>query len=147
MRMNSAPKNNYLIHLSNTHKALQAYLKTIYPELQVEYRMTKIHRIADLVDLENKIVYEIQCSPISKQEVIARNKAYKTLGFSVIWMLHDRLFNRKNPTDAEIYLKEKGCYYISMTEGGNVRIYKPQRQRFSLLEYYTRLRRMLYPKR
>lgn len=85
--------------------------------------MKKIGRVADLADLERRIVYEIQCSPIKEKEVIARIKAYNKLGFTVVWILHDYWFNKHILSDAEKYLRERGVYYSSMNEKGHGMVY------------------------
>ncbi|MCH9614554.1 MAG: hypothetical protein SP1CHLAM54_14850 [Chlamydiia bacterium] len=105
------------------HLVVQERLFKEYPNLQIEYPMKKIGRIADLVDLENRVVFEIQCSPIKKKEVIARNRAYKKLGFTVRWILHDHWFNKHVLGDAEDYLRERGLFYSSMNEKGHGGIY------------------------
>lgn len=108
------------------HLFVQQTLFEMRPNLKIEYPMKGINRIADLVDLEKKFVYEIQCSPIKKWEVKARNRAYKKLGFTVIWILHDWFYNKKVMSDAEEYLRIKGVYFTSINEKGKGLVYKQQ---------------------
>lgn len=120
-----------LIHLS-----VQQALFEARPNLRLEYPMPKINRVADLVDLEKKFVYEIQCSPIKKKEVKARNRAYKKLGFTVIWILHDGWFNKKWMSKGEAYMRMRGVYYTSIRENGKGLIYKQIEQVRKLHRYY-----------
>ena len=84
-----------------------------------------------------KIIFEIQYSPISLTEVQKRNYDYTSLGFQVIWIMHDRHYNQKILRPAELYLRKTLSLYTSITSfglgffydqleffHGNVRIYK-----------------------
>jgi competence protein CoiA len=76
-----------------------------------EVRFPKINRIADIAWNDYKIVFEVQCSPISQEEVKARNADYSAVGWSVIWILYDKLFNRKKVSAAEAYLLHHTHYF------------------------------------
>src|SRR5262249_32635390 len=69
-----------------------------------EVRFEAIGRIADVCWHEKKYIFEVQCSPISAEEVQARTEAYESLGFQVIWVLHDKTFKRRIVSPAELYL-------------------------------------------
>jgi competence protein CoiA len=60
---------------------------------------------------EKKIVFEIQCSPISKEEAEARCKDYEQAGYTPVWILYAKRFNRKNLSDAEDFLRKKVCFF------------------------------------
>ena len=101
------------------HKAIQEAIKIILPEVIVEKTLPEINRVADIAYLPKKIVYEIQYSPISLQEVQKRTRDYASLGFTVIWILHDHNFNNKTVTPAELYLRKNLSYYTSITPYGH----------------------------
>lgn len=92
-------------------------------EIHLEYRFPSINRIADAAWLSRKIVFEIQCSPISLEEVQQRNADYASLGFQVVWILHDSRFNQKRITAAEHYLLKKPFYFTNIDFKGRGVIY------------------------
>ena len=51
-------------------------------------------------------MFEIQCSPITAREIEERNSDYQSLGYQVIWILHDSLYNKGRLTAAEYFLQE-----------------------------------------
>ncbi|MEM8728221.1 MAG: competence protein CoiA family protein, partial [Chlamydiota bacterium] len=83
------------MHPKTPHQAVQRAIGTALPQVILEKSFPEIHRIADVVYPPKKIIYEIQYSPITLKEVQQRNRDYATLGYTVIWILHDRHFNRK----------------------------------------------------
>lgn len=93
-------------------KALQS------EEAHLEYRFPSIQRIADVAWLSHKIVFEIQCSPISAEEVLARTADYQSIGFQVVWILHDKRFNKRKLCQAEHVLQSKTCYYTNYSKNG-----------------------------
>lgn len=101
-----------------SHAAIQNFIKEALPGTQLEKNFTEIGRIADVVYFPKKIIYEVQCSSIDLQEVIKRNRDYKSIGFHVIWILHDRHFNKTFVPPAELYLRKRGAYYTSLTPQG-----------------------------
>lgn len=101
-----------------SHAAIQSFLKSQLPGAQTEKNFTEIGRIADLVYFPQKIIYEIQCSSIELEEAIQRNKDYASIGFQVIWIFHDRHFNKSFVPPAELYLRKRGAYYTSFTPQG-----------------------------
>lgn len=83
-----------------------------------------MHRVADLVVFSQKLIFEIQCSPITLEEVQERNRDYAFLGFRVIWFLHHRKFNQKTLSPSELYLRRRHLsYFASITQGGHVLFY------------------------
>lgn len=80
-----------------------------------EVPFKEINRIADVVWFSQKIVLEVQCSPITKEEVAARIRDYESVGFKVIWILYDATFNQFKTSAAEAFL-EHHTHYFSDTE-------------------------------
>ncbi|MCB1106969.1 MAG: hypothetical protein KDK76_02615 [Chlamydiia bacterium] len=102
-----------------SHRAIQKVMVEHLPEAVTEHRFPSIQRIADVVYFPKKIIFEVQCSPISLGEVQRRNRDYSSLGFTVIWILHDRIYNKKIITPAELYLRQNLSYYTSITPFGH----------------------------
>ena len=98
------------------HLVAQKELKESFPEgaLQIEKPFLAIDRVADACWEKEKIIFEIQCSPISEKEVEFRMRDYKSLGYDVTWLLSDQTFNRRLCSPAEMYLRKRGAYYISI---------------------------------
>ncbi len=90
---------------SLAHLQIQLHLKSLIPSLTLEKRFES--RIADAHWAEEKIVFEVQCSPISFQEAKTRCEDYLKLGFTPVWILHDRRYNRHKLTPAEEYLRSQ----------------------------------------
>lgn len=108
---------------SLVHLQIQYYLQRVLSECELEKRFPSINRIADVAWEEEKLVFEIQCSPITACEIEARNRDYQSLGFQVIWILHDRLYNKSRLTAAEYFLQETPHYFTDMNSEGHGRIY------------------------
>lgn len=123
VRLRSGPSRQiHFYHLSRPQKCrqheksvehiqLQLALHALLPHSKLECPFPSIGRIADVAWHAQKCVFEIQCSPIPLEEAKARNADYKKAGYQVIWILHDKRFNRKNVSAAEHYLRTTPCYY------------------------------------
>ncbi len=85
---------------------------------QIEAPFPSIGRIADCAWHEKKIVFEVQCSPISLEEAKSRVLDYRSLQYEVIWILHDKRFNAKTLLAAEKYLRTTGCYFTNIDKEG-----------------------------
>jgi len=107
------------------HLLAQHYIKSLLPEgeAHLEYRFSQIGRIADVVWIPRRIVYEIQYSPIAASEIKERNADYATLGYQVVWILHDGRYNRKKITSAEDFLFSCPHYFTDIDETGKGSIY------------------------
>ena len=107
------------------HLQLQSYFLQRLPlgECHLEFPFPSIRRIADVAWLPQKIVFEIQCSAISAQEVLARNRDYRHLGWSVVWILHDQRYNQNRLSAAEIALRTSPHFFSNMDELGTGMIY------------------------
>lgn len=119
------------------HIQLQLAVQSLLPEGQVERSFPEIGRIADVACEKSKRIFEIQVSPISAEEVKARCADYESLGYQVIWILHEKRFNKRILTGAELALRKKCRYFSNFTEDGKGIIY----DQFEQLEGARRLKR------
>jgi competence protein CoiA len=107
------------------HLQIQWRLFELFPrgECELEYRFPSLGRIADVVWLPQRLIFEVQCSSISREELAARNRDYASLGFQVVWILHDSRYNQRLLSSAEQELKEKVHYFSNIDQEGNGLIY------------------------
>lgn len=121
---------------SMVHLQVQCLLKKILPQEEcfLEFRFPEINRIADVAWVSKKLIFEIQCSPITALEVQQRNRDYRTQGYQVIWILHDRCFNQRRLTAAELHLRTSPFYFTDMNAEGSGVIY----DQFDLIQYGMR---------
>lgn len=107
------------------HLQLQSFFVNQLPpgDCALEYRFPSIDRIADVAWHSQKIVFEIQYSPISAEEVLARNRDYQKVGWTVVWILHDHRFNQVRLSAAEIALRSSTHYFSDMDRSGKGMIY------------------------
>jgi len=106
------------------HLHLQKKIQDAFPPgiIELEKRFPSIGRIGDAVHEELKIIFEIQCSPITFKEMDERNRDYAQLGYRVLWILHDHQFNQRRLTEAEFFLKS-AYYFSNMNKEGQGEIY------------------------
>ncbi len=104
--------------MSRPHLIIQKLLMRALPGSVLEHPFPPIGRIADFVYFPKKLIFEVQCSPIDLYEVRKRNEDYASLGFTVIWILHDRIFNKGILPPAEFYLRQNLAYYTSINQFG-----------------------------
>jgi hypothetical protein len=98
---------------------VQNKIKNMLPENEafIEHRFES--NIADLYWPKENIAFEIQCSQISIDLAIKRTKAYEKMGIKVIWLLHEKNFNGKYLSLAELYLRKTNrAYYTNITSAG-----------------------------
>lgn len=106
------------------HLQIQLHLFDILSSpVTLERRFPSINRIADVVWEDKKLIFEVQCSPITTQEIQARQADYAREGYQVIWILHDSRYNRQTVTAAEDFLKCNSYYFSNMNEKGEGEIY------------------------
>lgn len=98
---------------SLAHLQIQLHLKSLIPEAFLEKPFPSIGRIADVAWEERKIIFEVQYSPISLEEVQKRNADYGQCGYFVVWLLHDKQFNQRRLSPAEAYLRQGPCYFVN----------------------------------
>ena len=98
---------------TEAHIAIQALIceQVGGESCQEELRFSSINRIADVAWIDKKIVFEVQCSPISAEEVAARNRDYASCGWEVVWVLYDKTFNQKALKPAENELLRSTHYF------------------------------------
>ncbi len=110
---------------SLTHLRIQWIIQSLLPsgEGKMERAFPEIGRIADVAWESAKIVFEIQFSPISLREANARCQDYRSLGFTPIWILHEKQFNKRKIRASEDLLRQIGGYYTNIDEKGHGEIY------------------------
>lgn len=113
------------------HLQVQCYIQNLFPdgECQLECRFPEIGRIADVVWAKEKLIFEVQCSPIYAQEVQGRIENYQSLGYQVVWVLHDQTFNQFRASAAEHFLQDHTHYFTNIDKDGIGEIY----DQFSIL--------------
>lgn len=104
------------------HLQVQHYLQRLL-SCSLERRFPDIGRVADAVWEEHKLVIEVQCSPISTEELQARNRDYGSLGYEVLWILHQKNFNKYKLSAAELALRQSPHYFTDITPTGHGKIY------------------------
>lgn len=107
------------------HLMLQHFLQNILPEeeAEIECPFPAIGRIADVAWHPQKLIYEIQCSPISAEEVRARNQSYASIGYQVVWIFHNDRYNQYRLTSAESVLADHPHYFTDMNALGEGSIF------------------------
>jgi competence protein CoiA len=98
---------------SEEHLQLQCDLKARIGQASMERRFPEINRIADVAWESRKIVFEIQCSPISWEEAHRRCEDYRSLGWEILWILSDKRFNKRRLSAAEQFLRGQTSYFSS----------------------------------
>jgi competence protein CoiA len=133
----SLPKQCRQHEKSQEHIQLQLKLRDLIAsdDVQIECQFPVIRRIADLAWNSKKLIFEIQCSPISLEEAQCRILDYATIGYEVIWVLHDKRFNQKNLSAAESFLRKTPCYFTNMDKTGFGIVY----DQFEVLKNHQRL--------
>lgn len=124
---------------SMEHLQVQYHMLDILPKGEgiLEYPFPTIGRIADVVWKDRSLIFEVQCSPISQQEVLEREKDYASIGFSVVWILHDAEFNQWRLSAAENLLLNRHRYYTNINAKGEGIIY----DQYEVVEKGVRLQR------
>ncbi len=101
------------------HLAVQMSIKAMFPEGSVFLEQRFKGHIADIYWPEKKIVFEVQCSPISYEAAKKRTEDLEKLGLTVIWILHQKTFNKKHLSPSELYfVKQRRSYYTNLSQAG-----------------------------
>lgn len=109
---------------SMEHIQVQSYLKNLFGEdSSLEHPFPEVGRIADCVWHSQKLVFEVQCSSITQKEVAERNLDYASVGYRVVWILHDKLYNQSRLTAAELWLQNHPHYFTDMDADGKGSVY------------------------
>ncbi len=100
---------------STLHRDMQHFLKNAYggKYLFLEKKFPSINRTADVVLMEEKRVIEIQTSLIGIGQMLQRTEDYKSIGFEVVWLLHDRVFLLKPPPLVTRFFSSQKAYFFS----------------------------------
>lgn len=108
-----------------THLRIQEHLFSLFgpDNCEMEVRFPAISRIADLVWWKERLVFEIQYSPIKATEIKERNRDYASEGYQVIWILHDKNFNQYRFSAAEHFLRNTPFYFTNIDINGQGIIY------------------------
>lgn len=103
---------------SEDHLIVQLQLKKILSGeiIDLEKPFLNINRVADLVWERRKLIFEIQCSTLNFTEIDQRIFDYAQKGYNVIWLLDDRVFNRKNLLFLEERARLKGAYFFKFSK-------------------------------
>lgn len=126
----NTPQQCRLAAKSAAHLAIQNFLQAALGDrAEQEVRFDKIGRIADVASFPQKCVFEVQCSPISEVEVAQRIADYNSIGWQVIWILHDRLYKQSRHRSCQKYLASH-CHYYAHTDNACVTIYDELRIRW-----------------
>lgn len=109
---------------SQEHLQVQFHLEALLGDgVGLEERFPSIERIADVVWWPQKLVFEVQCSPISVEEIRRRNKDYASLGLRVVWILHDQRYNKRKLSGAEAELRHCPHYFTNIDASGEGVVY------------------------
>lgn len=110
---------------SMEHIQVQTYLYHLLPENDcvLECPFPTVSRIADVVWKSKKLIFEVQCSPITQEEVQNRCQDYRSCGYEIIWILHEKTFNRWKLCAAEVFLQDQTHYFTNMNKEGKGMIY------------------------
>lgn len=100
------------------HLLAQLQIQKLFPEgeVQLERPFPEISRIADACWEKEKIVFEIQCSPITEKEGERRISDYRSIGYETVWLLDDKRYNKRVVRPAEEYLRRHCTYYLSIKQ-------------------------------
>lgn len=106
-------------HLSGKsliHLQVQYYFLDLLSDqdCRLEQRFPEIKRIADVAWLSQKIIFEIQCSSISAEEILQRHADYQKLGWQVVWIFHEQFYNQTRLTAAEWVIRSRPHYFTNL---------------------------------
>lgn len=104
---------------AENHLLAQLEIQKQFPsgEILIEKPFRDIRRVADACFEKRKIIFEIQSSPITENEVEKRNADYRSIGYETIWFLDDKRYNQRFLRPAESYLRTHGAYYFTIQKG------------------------------
>lgn len=81
---------------SREHLELKAKLFSslvLYQSVYVEKALQELGQVADLL-VNERLILEVQCSPLSISKLFKRSDAYYKAGYHVIWLLGEKLWVR-----------------------------------------------------
>lgn len=102
-------ENESFQHLELKKELYQWFSK--HDKVEVERYLPELNQTPDLL-VNDKIAIEIQCSSLSLQRLKERTENYRGHGFSVIWLMGNGLWLRKEMTELQ-----KNLMYFSNNRG------------------------------
>jgi len=107
------------------HIMVQRHLIELLPEgeAEMECRFSDIGRIGDVAWHSAKLIFEIQCSPITAREIALRNANYASIGYQVVWIFHDSRYNKHRISAAEDSILKSPHYFTDINDQGEGEIY------------------------
>ena len=129
-------KKNCTRYNHQEHLAVQSVIKRLIPSAKLEVIFPSINRIADIVWEEKKLIFEVQVSPITLQELTDRNYDYASQGYTVVWLFHTKNFNKRKVKPAEKYARSKIAYYTNINNSGYGTIFDQHLKRRFVTERY-----------
>lgn len=86
---------------STEHFLIQQQICQLLPSQQIhlEWSFPAIKRRADVFWAKENIVFEIQCSPLTFEDIQQRSADYKRLALQVVWLFDKRLFGAPRPSE------------------------------------------------
>ena len=103
-------ENKSLEHIEIQKKIVAAIGEN---KAEQEVRFLEISRVADVCWHEKQIVFEVQCSPITLEELVQRTSDYEKVGYYVIWILLDSTFLYKDKMAIREYLEKRTHYFAT----------------------------------
>ena len=124
---------------SEDHLVAQLYIRSLLPpgESVIEKPFFELLRVADVIWEPKKIVYEIQCSPLTPYEAEKRRDDYRRVGYQLVWILDDRYYNKRHVKPAEAQIRTSPCYYATLRSHPAPRFY----DQFEVIAEETRIHR------
>ncbi len=92
-------------------------------EARMEVHFREIGRVADVAWEAGKVIFEVQYSPMTPEEALARTADYHSLGWNVVWILHDARYNQEMQSSLEEGIAHLPHYYTDMDALGRGGIY------------------------
>jgi len=105
------------------HQAVQSWLISSLGENECtrECHFSAISRVADVAYHPQKVVFEVQVSPIDPLEAVRRTLDYWSVGWHVIWLLHAATYGRSTASPFEKELISIPHYFTDIGyRGGKV---------------------------
>lgn len=119
------------------HLAVQNHIISLLPPGEAVMEHSLPNHFADVAWLEKKIVFEIQTSQIAVEKAANRINDYTKMGYTVVWILHDKLFNKKWLSTTEQFLRGEIAYFTNISATGHGIIY----DQFEILKMRKRVLR------
>lgn len=113
----------HIRHKVGLHQAVQSHLLALLgpASCTCECPFKEISRVADLAFHPQKIVFEVQVSPINPEEAQRRTLDYWGIGWHVIWLLHAATYGKRSASPFEKILVPIPHYFTDIGyRGGKI---------------------------